>query len=270
MSVRDSEKNKPGENITAKRFADLILDIGTFLLASGAHSGRINSNIKRIALTWGFKVNLHPSFKGLLVTVQNSSDELDSITLFKESPQHIVHLEVLTKVSHLSWKVYEQGLTIEQTEQAFKEIKEMPHYNPWLVSIVVGFSCAGLCLFAEGDWQNAIMVWFAAFIGSLVRFKVAAMNFNSMISIGFAAFVTTIITGLGSVNGIGSHPEAAMATGVLYLIPGVPLINSVIDLIEGYLTSAVNRCLFAGFILLCIAAGMMLSITFLGINNFSL
>lgn len=270
MTQTDSNRNRAGESITARRFADLILDIGTFLLASGAHSGRVNSNIKRIALSWGFKVNLHPSFKGLLVTVQNTADEYDTITLFKESPTHVVHLEVLTRVSHLSWKVYEQGLTIDETEEAFKEIKEMPHYNPWIVSLVVGFSCAGLCLFANGDWMNAVIVWFAAFAGSLVRYKVAAMNFNSMISIGFAAFVTTIITGLGSVNGIGQHPEAAMATAVLYLIPGVPLINCVIDLIEGYLTSAVNRCLFAGFILLCIAAGMMLSITFLGIDNFSL
>ena len=61
-----------------------------------------------------------------------------------------------------------------------------------------------------------------------------------------------------------------MATAVLYLIPGVPLINSVIDLIEGYLSSAVNRALFAGFILLCIAAGMTLSITLMGIDNFKL
>ncbi|SHG09636.1 threonine/serine exporter family protein [Dysgonomonas macrotermitis] len=258
------------ENITARRFADLILDMGTFLLASGAHSGRVNSNIRRIALAWGFTVSFHPSFKGLLVTVQNSRDEKDTITLFKESPTHIVHLEVLTRVSHLSWKVYEQGMTIEETEKAFQEIKQMPHYNHWLVAVVVGFACAGLCLFSFGDWQNAIVTWLAAFVGSLVRYKVASLNFNSMISIGFAAFVTTTITGLGSVNGIGIHPEAAMATGVLYLIPGVPLVNGVIDLIEGYLSSAVNRYLFAGFILLCIAAGMMLSITFLGINNFSL
>ena len=102
MSDKQSEINRSGDGITAKRFADLILDIGTFLLASGAHSGRVNSNIKRIALTWGFNVNLHPSFKGLLVTVQNTRDEHDSITLFKESPAHVVHLEVLTRVSHLS------------------------------------------------------------------------------------------------------------------------------------------------------------------------
>lgn len=258
------------QNITAKRFAELVLDIGTFLLASGAHSGRVNSNIKRIAMTWGFNVNLLPSFKGLLVTVQNQQDEHDSITLFKESPTHIVHLEVLTKVSHLSWKVYEQGLSIDETEKAFAEIKRMPIYNYWLVSFAVGLSCAGLCFFSKGDYINACVAWLAACVGSLVRYKVAAMNFNPMISIGLAAFITTSITGLATLMGWGSYPEAAMATAVLYLIPGIPLINSVIDLIDGYLTSAVNRSLFAGFILLCIAAGMMLSITIMGIDNFKL
>ena len=89
-----------------------------------------------------------------------------------------------------------------------------------------------------------------------------------MICIAFAAFVTTLITGLGSIYNIGVNPEAAIATAVLYLIPGVPLINSVIDLIEGYLSSAINRGLYAGFILLCIAAGMTLCITLLGIGNF--
>jgi uncharacterized membrane protein YjjP (DUF1212 family) len=96
------------------------------------------------------------------------------------------------------------------------------------------------------------------------------MKFNAMISISAAAFVTTLITGIGSIYGIGDSPEAAMATSVLYLIPGVPLINSVIDLIEGYLSSAINRMLFAGLILLTIAAGMTLCITLLGIDNFKL
>lgn len=270
MSEQLVSNTECSQNITAKRFAELALDLGTFLLASGAHCGRVNSNIKRIALAWGFSVNIHPSFKGLLITVQNDKDQTDSITLFKESPPHFVHLEALTKVSHLSWKVYEKGLTISETEQAFCEIKKMPHYNWWIISFVVGFACAGLCLFASGDCYNALVAWIAAFLGSLIRFKVAEMNFNSMISIGIAAFVTTLITGFGAINNIGVFPEAAIATGVLYLIPGVPLVNCVIDLIEGYLTSAVNRALFAGFILICIAAGMMLSITLLGIDNFKL
>lgn len=258
------------EKISSKRFADLALDIGTFLLASGAHSGRVVNNIKRMAISWGFHIELQPTFKGLLVTVQSMDDHDDSVTMFKQSPGHVVHLEVLTKVSHLSWQVYEKGLSIEETEKAFDKIKHMPHYKPWVISIAVGFSCAGLCFFSFGDIINASIAWIAAFMGSMARFFIADKGFNAMISISIAAFVTTIITGLGTIYNIGAVPESAMATAVLYLIPGVPLVNCIIDIIEGYLSSAMNRALFACFILLCIATGMTLSITLMGIGNFSL
>lgn len=258
------------EIIPVKRFADLILDMGTFLLASGAHSGRVETNIRRIALTWGFDISLQPTFKGLLVTARSHCREDDTITMFKESPTHAVHLEVLTRVSHLSWKVYEKNLSIEETEHEFDKIKAMRHYNPWLVSIAVGLSCTGLCFLSGGDLLNGLVAFWGAFFGSLFRYKIAAMRYNQMISISIAAFITTTITGLGTICDIGDNPQSAMATAVLYLIPGVPLINSVIDLIEGYLSSAVNRALFAGFILLCIAAGMTLSITLMGIDNFDL
>lgn len=258
------------EIISAKRFADLALDVGTYLLASGAHSGRVSSNIKRMGDTWGYDIHFHPTFKGLLLSVQNVDDKSDSITLFKESPPHVVHLQILTEVSHLTWRVYEQKMSISDTEEAFRKIKDIPTYNCWVVSVAVGFSCAGLCLFAQGDIYNALVVCLATFLGSVCRFKVADMNFNPMISISAAAFVTTLITGLGSLYNIGIRPDAAMATAVLYLIPGVPLVNSVIDLIEGYLSSSINRAMFSGLTLLTIAVGMTLCITLLGIGNFKL
>ncbi|MDR0823596.1 MAG: threonine/serine exporter family protein [Prevotella sp.] len=262
INITESEK------IPAQRLADLILDIGTYLLASGAHSGRLNSNIGRLAATWEFEVNISPTFKGLLVTVKDLNDPSNSVTRFKNSPPHNVHLAVLTDISHLSWKVQEERLSITEVERAFAHIKTKPCYKDIYVAIAVGFSCAGLCLFSLGDTMNAIVAFAAAFLGYMVRVVLTKKSFNPMICISIAAFVTTLITGLGSLYEIGSHPEAAMATAVLYLIPGVPLINCVIDLIEGYLSSAINRALFGGFILLCIAAGMTLCITLMGISNF--
>lgn len=260
--------NNERENISTVDFANLMLDVGTYLLASGAHCGRVFSNLTRIASRWGFKISMNPSFKGLLVTVTNPNDKTDVVTVFKESPTHNVHLEILTMVSHLSWDVIEERLSFDETKQRFEQIKNTPHYNSWLVSLAVGLACAGLCFFSFGDILNAGVAFFAAFIGSIFRFKITAMNFNSMVSIITAAFVTTMITGLGSIYHVGDNPQAAMATAVLYLIPGVPLLNALIDLIEGYLSSAVNRSLFAGFILLYIAVGMTLSITIMGIGNF--
>ncbi|HBX44680.1 threonine/serine ThrE exporter family protein [Limibacterium fermenti] len=256
--------------LTAKQFAEFALDVGTYLLASGAHSGRLNTNIKRMGEAWAFEVQINSSFRGLLVSVQNKKDIRDSITLFKEPPPHSVHLAVLTDVSRMSWKVYEEKLSFEETEKTFQSIKQKKHYPPWLISLAVGFSCAGLCLLAKGDYWNAAVAYLAAFVGYFFQRKVSEWHFNAMISIGIAAFISTLITGWGYRLGIGSNPEAAMATGVLYLIPGVPLLNCVIDLIEGHLSSSVNRILFAGFILLCIAAGMTLSIALLGIDHFEL
>jgi len=261
--------NHTQEHIGAKRFVDLVLDIGTFLLASGAHCGRINSNIKRIADSWGFDIDMQPTFKGLLVSAKNRNNPDDIITQYKESPSYNVHLEVITEVSQLSWRVVDEKLSIADTEKQFNQIKSIHHYKPWVVSLAVGFSCGGLCMLSTGDIYNAGIAFLAAGIGSILRFRVAKMNFNPMIAIIIAAFVTTMITGLGSMFSIGINPQAAMATAVLYLIPGVPLINCVIDLIEGYLSAAMNRMLFAGFILLCIAVGMTLSITLMGINNFN-
>ncbi|GAB6010841.1 threonine/serine exporter family protein [Viscerimonas tarda] len=255
--------------ISARRFANLILDIGTFLTASGAHCGRINSNIKRIAGKWNFEVDMQPTFRGLLVSVKNLNDAGDNVTLYRESPPHNVRLAVITDVSQLSWQVLEDDLTIDETEEKFSAIRHKSGYNTWIISLAVAVSCAGLCLFSLGDICNAGVAFIAAFTGSIVRYKIARMNFNPMISIAIAASITTMIAGLGSLLNIGENPQAAMATAVLYLIPGVPLINCVIDLIEGYLSSAMNRALFAGFILLCIAAGMTLSITLMGINNFN-
>lgn len=257
------------QRISAQRFADLILDMGTFLLSSGAHCGRISSNLNRLAATWGFEVDMEPTFKGLTVRVKDVNDSENTVTAFQTSPPYSVHLAVLTAISHLSWRVVEQKLSIEEVEREFAEIKIRPNYKDWQVAIAVGFSCAGICMFSFGDIHNALVAFIAAAIGSMFRTKVAKMKFNPMISISIAAFISTLITGLGTLFNIGAHPEAAMATAVLYLIPGVPLINCVIDLIEGYLSSAINRALFGGFILLCIATGMTLCITLLGINNFN-
>lgn len=256
------------EKIPAQRFADLILDMGTYMLASGAHCGRLSSNLGRLASTWEFEIDMSPTFKGLLVTVKDLNDPTNSITRYRTSPVHTVHLAVLTEVSHLSWKVQEENLPISYVEKEFNAIKARPNYKDIVVALAVGLSCAGLCLFSLGDGMNALVAFTAAFIGYMVRVFFSKKNFNPMICISIAAFVTTLITGFGNLYGIGSHPEAAMATAVLYLIPGVPLINCVIDLIEGYLSSAINRALYGGFILLCIAAGMTLCITLMGISNF--
>ena len=254
--------------IPAQRLANLVLDMASYLIASGAHCGRVNRNINRMANVWNFDVHLDLTFKGVLTTVIDRDNPKSVVTRYREIPSHNIHLNILSKISALSWRVHDEKLAIQEVETLYEEITAIKSYRTLTVAIAIATSCAGLCLFSFGDYLNALVAFVASFAGYLTRAFMTRKKYNTIIYITAAAFVTTFITGLAGKFGIGSAPEAAIATAVLYLIPGVPLINSVIDLIEGYTSSSINRMLYSGFTLLCIAAGMTLCITLIGIQNF--
>jgi uncharacterized membrane protein YjjP (DUF1212 family) len=256
------------EYVAASEFADLALDIATTLLASGAHCGRITRNLNRMAKHWNLEVQMQLTFTGVVLTVTSEFDPQHTVTRYHNTPPHSVHLELLTEFSRLTWKVADGDLTFEEVKKETERIKKVNHYNYWCIAVAVGLSCACLCLLAGGNLTDAIIACVAAFAGSMIRVFILHHNFNPMISFVIASFVTTMIAGTDMMFRWGAAPETTLATAVLYLVPGVPLINSLIDLIEGYLSSAWNRALFGASILLCIAVGMTLSIALLGINNF--
>lgn len=50
--------------------------------------------------------------------------------------------------------------------------------------------------------------------------------------------------------------EIALATSPLFLVPGVPLINGVIDIMEGHVLMGVSRLVNALLLIVCIAVGL--------------
>ena len=67
---------------------------------------------------------------------------------------------------------------------------------------------------------------------------------------------------------LGSTPDVALATSVLYLIPGVVYINSVSDLIHGHLLCGFSRFMNAALITLCIGIGLSSGILLMNIHFF--
>lgn len=256
------------EAVSVEQFADLALEVGVTLLSAGAHSGRVYSNIKRFADRWGFPIHIHPTFTGLIVTVRDNVQPERTVTRYHDAPHPRVHLLKLTLFSRLSWRTLDHRLSFAEVKHQIEQIKAAPHYPPVVMVPAVGVACGCLCMLFGGDLLNGLCAFFAAAVGSLARLWMHKRGFNAMLVTVAAAFVATMIAGVDTIYYIGGSPEATLATSVLFLIPGVPLLNSVIDLIEGYLAASVARSLFAGFSILCIAAGMTIAITLLGIENF--
>lgn len=257
-----------GKGISVNQFADLVLDVSTILLESGAHCERINRNVQRIAETTPFRVEMLLSFTAISVTATDKNNPEHTVTGNRCIKHHGVHFGILTDTSLLTWKLFEEKISLHDFEYALKELKSTSRHPVWLVRLFIGIACGCLCLLAGGDWMNGFFALTASIIGLTVRQEMVKRGFNLMIAIICAAFVTTTVSGLDVLFQCGLSPETAVATAVLFLIPGVPLINCIIDLLEGYIPVGIARGAFGGFILLCIAVGMFLSMTLIGINNF--
>lgn len=250
------------------RVANLLLDIGSVLLSSGAHSARIVRNLDRMAESWGYRIEVEPSFARIMVSLHRDAKPHRRITRFQRSGPPGVHFGILTETSLLSWKVVEERLGVDEVEARWQEIRKLPHHPRLAVLAGTGAACACLCLLLKGDWIDAGFAGSAAVCGLAVKQWLAKLRFNPMIAVIAAALVTTLVAGIDVVRNFGHSPEKALAASVLYLVPGVPLINCTIDLIEGHIPSAISRGVFGGFVLLCIAIGMFIGIALLGIRNF--
>ena len=68
--------------------------------------------------------------------------------------------------------------------------------------------------------------------------------------------------------GIGSTPEIALGTSVLYLIPGVPYINAVSDMIDRHYLCAFSRFADAVVLTACLSAGLCGGMLVLGLRWF--
>lgn len=253
---------------TTCRVADLLLDIGTSMLISGAHSGRVHRNIDRVAAAWGFQADLFITFTGMMVSVRNLQRDEQPVARFRKVPIHGVHFGIITAISLLTWKVAEETLDVATVEREMERIRKIPHHPRWAILLGIGAACGCLCLLLGGDWKNGVVAFVAALAGMFVRQEVMRLRFNPMIGFIAASFTTSVIAGMDVLHHFGASPEKTLASSVLYLVPGVPLINCAIDLIEGHIPTGIARGVFGGFVLLCIAVGMTLSILLLGIHNF--
>ena len=84
---------------------------------------------------------------------------------------------------------------------------------------------------------------------------------NHYVAITLAAAISTAIPALGIYLGCPTETGSmALATSVLYLIPGVPLINGIIDIVEGHTLSGTFRLIHKALIILSIACGMAITL----------
>lgn len=243
-------------NHDLSKIADVLLEIGAILMGAGANTGRIRVTVNRIAHSLGYHVELLITHRALMVSVIDGDGGFFSSKL-KRTPPHGVNFKILSGISRMSWKVQEEDWNIDQIYQELDRLKALPRYQRWRVLLMVSLADASFCRLIGGGWIEMLIAFWATWAGLFVREEFAKKQFNPFICVLGAAITASFLSGLGVKLEIGEHPDLAFATSVLFLIPGVPLINSFTDLIDGNSLTGIVRGTNGLIISFCIALGLM-------------
>ncbi|WP_207535769.1 threonine/serine ThrE exporter family protein [Desertivirga arenae] len=241
-----------------KELGAILLNVGALLMVSGASTARIRNTITRIATSFGYNADMLISQRTLMLSLYDEDNNYFFNSLKRTSP-HGVNFTVLSGISKMSWQVLEEKWTVKQINEEVERLVALPHYSRWIVLVLVGLAGASFCRVAGGTTIDMLVVFIATFSGLFIRQETLKKGFNPYMCIYFASFTASFIAGPLVRLGTGHMQEHAFATSVLFLIPGVPLINSFSDMIEGNSQNGLIRGLNGFIISFAIALGMLTS-----------
>jgi uncharacterized membrane protein YjjP (DUF1212 family) len=195
--------------------------------------------------------------KSLILTIHD--DQHDNIyTEVVDIPALPVNFEYNSELSSLSWKAHDKRLPLAVLREEYARIKSRPGMSPGWILLLVGFANASFCRLFGGDWSSAGIVFVATLVGFFTRQQMQRGHVNHFIVFTVSALVASACASTALL--FDTTAEIAIATSVLFLIPGVPLINGVIDIVEGHSLTGASRLIQAFLLIICIAVGLSCSL----------
>lgn len=250
------------ENESLVSIAKFIAEYSSHLMGCGVHTSRVIRNSKRIGESFGVDVKISVFQKNIILSLfdRNTREAYSEVVDIQASS---ISFEHNSELSALSWEAYDMHLSLEELRRKYDRIISAPRMDPLFTLILVGLANASFCKLFGGDWCSVGIVFSATIVGFFLKQQMQHKKFNHYVTFIASAFVASLCASTALI--FDTTAEIALATSVLFLIPGVPLINGVIDIVEGYILTGCARLIDALLLVICIAVG--LSFTLLLFKN---
>lgn len=238
----------------------------SLLFSSGSTCIRLEKNITRIASAYGMETDVSVFPRHIHLTVHSKDD--DSVTSVISIHSSPTSFAIIFDLSRLSWDIADRHLSLYKAEKRFKKISNDRRLSLWVEMLLIAVANAAFCRLFQGDIIAMLTVFAATIAGISVRQTLVKLGLDIRASIMICSTVSTVISAADALFNIGSTPEIAVAASVLYLIPGIPLINSFCDMIDAHYICAFGRMMNAIVVTACLSTGFILGITFMNLKLF--
>ena len=264
-AAKEAEAARP----QIQELTNFISEYAAKMLSIGTYTARIERCVRRIADAYGYEASLMIFVRHFIISVMDPADNSIRRTYVKTGAAAQISFDLISELSALSWEIYDEKIPLARARAAFVEILASQKKSFAKTLVLLSIANAAFCELFGGDGGAMALVFAATAFGICARYLLSKLKINLKIQYIAVSFAVSFIVSLGARYGLSATPDVAVGSSILFLIPGVWLINSVFDILNENMLVGISRGLNTGLLIICIAIGLFLtlSISNLGLVN---
>ena len=264
-AAKEAEAARP----QIQELTNFLSEYAAKMLSIGTYTARIERCVCRIAGAYGYEASLMIFVRHFIISVMDPADNSIRRTYVKTGAAAQISFDLISELSALSWEIYDEKIPLARTKAAFAEILASQKKSFAKTLVLLSVANAAFCELFGGDGGAMALVFAATAFGICARHLLSKLKINLKIQHIAVSFAVSFIVSLGARYGLSATPDVAVGSSILFLIPGVWLINSVFDILNENMLVGISRGLNTGLLIICIAIGLFLtlSISNLGLVN---
>lgn len=252
---------------SAQELCRFLSEYSAWLLGAGATCIRLEKNVTRMADAYGKRAELTIMPRHIHISVWEK-DRSETATAIASVGHGCISFNINTRLSELSWEVADRRISYDEAKRKFKEIVSDDRQSKWLVLVLVALANASFCRLFGGDAVAMGVVGVATMAGYYLKQQLVAMKVDIRVIVMVCAFVSAVLGATDILFSIGTTPAVALGTSVLYLVPGIPFLNSFSDMLYRHYICAFSRFVDAVVLTCCLSIGLCAAMLLMNVGMF--
>lgn len=240
-----------------------ILDIAEEMLVCGAEVDRVEDSIERMCYAYGCdRVNAFIITSNIQVTFEDPEGNI--ITQIRRLVRNDTNFDRLDYLNDLSRYICANKPSLPELVERYDAVMNRKPLPIWLEYFGAILVAGGFAIFFGGNMFDAIASGLLGVVITAITRFLAKIEENQMAKLFVSSLVAGVVAILCVRIGIGVHVDKIMIGGIMLLIPGIAMTNSVRDMLLGDIVTGMLRFVNSLLMAAAIACGFALPLILMG------
>jgi uncharacterized membrane protein YjjP (DUF1212 family) len=257
--------DRPARHRELEAIALTALQFGKLLMECGARGRVVDAYVVDLAKALGVeRAETRAGYASLEMTVQKNGVTSTRMIVVG---YHGVNQRLDQALRRLVRQAQAQPMTPDAVDAEIERLRRIvPHHPHWLMAVAAGLACAAFARLLGADWAATAVVLAAATLGQTLRTFLRLRKASVFVISFTVGLAGSLMGGYGACFAGSATVPTAMIASILMLVPGVPSLNALSDILEGRPTLGSARAITVIVIMAFATTGLWLASLLLNVG----